>query len=451
MIYNKAGDILWSRGRHTVGKHIDDGNGFSKSYIKQTLESGASIDTEDVLIDLSHAGLSDSFMALCVKNLLITPISNDFFLYIDSGRKQTFSQQDRIVFRMLGELLGEIINRIETDQKKAGGITGSSEATEKLRKMILKFALETEPVLLLGETGTGKSHIAALIHKYSGRNGRLVIADTPTIQENLFESLMFGHKKGAFTDAAYDRKGLVMEAEKGTLFIDEIAEVPLSFQAKLLRFIETRKYMVLGDTKEREADIRIVAATNVDLRQAIENKLFREDLYYRLHILELTLPPLRERKKDIENLVKENISFLKGKDIGGGFWDAMLNHQWPGNIRELVTVLKRIGIYSASPVTGKEVEAILATGIYQKKIHKDIRGDAGIKEAVQAGKDFWELVWKPFLNRDFDRRTVKRLLKDAYRENGESFKKMTAFFNLPVDDYHKFMALMHKYRLDPRS
>ncbi|MCP4154193.1 MAG: sigma-54-dependent Fis family transcriptional regulator, partial [bacterium] len=336
MIYNSSGEILWSRGREIFGRSIKKGRGFSKTYIKKTLLHGAIIETDDVLIDLSHEGLPNSFVALRVKSLVICPINRDIFLYVDSGKKRVFTPEDRLVFRVLGELLGEIIDQIKKSQEDVGGITGSCEVMSNLKQMILKFSLEIEPVLLMGETGAGKSHIAGLIHKYSGRNGRFVTVDSPTIHENLFESVLFGHKKGAFTDAKYDKKGLVAEADGGTLFIDEISEVPLSFQAKLLRFIETKKYLVLGESSERCANIRIIAATNRDLHHAIEAKEFREDLYFRLHILELKIPPLRVRKEDLKKLVLEYSRFLKGKEIGTGFWEAIIRHNWPGNVRELI-------------------------------------------------------------------------------------------------------------------
>ncbi|MCP4148291.1 MAG: hypothetical protein GY757_11125, partial [bacterium] len=225
-----------------------------------------------------------------------------------------------------------------------------------------------------------------------------------------------------------------------------------SFQAKLLRFIETKKYLVLGESSERCANIRIIAATNRDLHRAIEAKEFREDLYFRLHILELKIPPLRDRKEDLKKLVLEYSRFLKGKEIGTGFWEAIIRHNWPGNVRELITVLKRIGIYSRDPVTGSEIREILNQSIYKGAVDEVIDTDAdSIWNEVQAGRNFWEVIWKPFLDRDFDRSTVKKLLRRAYEENSNSFKRMIAFFNLGDGDYHKFMSLMHKYKIDPRA
>ena len=147
-----------------------------------------------------------------------------------------------------------------------------------------------------------------------------MVADAPTLQENLFETILFGHKKGTFTDAKFDSKGLVEEAAAGTLFIDDVSEIPVFLQPKFLRYIETKKYRVVRESFEREADVRIVAASNKDLIKAIENKEFREDLYYRLNILQISIPSLRERKEDIESLIKENRHYLRGKKPGKDSW-----------------------------------------------------------------------------------------------------------------------------------
>ena len=162
------------------------------------------------------------------------------------------------------------------------GITGTSEEIGKIRELILKYSAEENPVLLQGETGTGKNRIAESIHRFSGRKGKFFTVNTPGIPDNLLKDEIFGHKKGAFTDAGADKRGFVDEAAGGTLFFDEISEVSPTFQAKLLRFIETRKYRVLGEPVERQADVRILAATNRDLKEAVRQDQFREDLYFRL-------------------------------------------------------------------------------------------------------------------------------------------------------------------------
>jgi transcriptional regulator with PAS, ATPase and Fis domain len=295
--------------------------------------------------------------------------------------------------------------------------------------------------------------LAEQIHRNSGRKGHFVVVHTPSINENLFESEIFGHKKGAYTDARSDRKGLVAEAHGGTLFFDEISEVPLSFQTKLLRFIETKKYRILGETAEREADVRILAASNKDLMKAIENGEFREDLYYRLHVLEIEIPPLRQRKEEIKTLVLENQEFLAGKTLGEGFWEAILNYNWPGNVRELITVLKRAGIMLDSPITGKDIREIIKQGAHKKSPGFEDETDKTdrIWEGLKSGKSFWDDLWPLFIDREVDRYFVKKVLKKAYRESLKHFGRMIELLNIEEKDYHKFMSLMYKYRIDPRN
>jgi transcriptional regulator with PAS, ATPase and Fis domain len=459
MIYDKEGKILWHKGREIQGKDVFSGYGFCKSYIKESLKTPARIDVEDYIKSNSEE-LSESAEALMVKSIIIHPFNRKFFLYIDSGKKEFFTEKDRISFRVLGEILEQVILQIEkeTDDYE---ITGKSKAIKRIRDLVVTYSLEGEPVLLSGETGVGKNHIAGLIHRYSGRKGKFVIVDTPNISDNLFESKLFGHKKGAFTDAKFDKTGLVEEAANGTLFFDEITEVPRDVQAKLLRFIDTKKFYTLGESTEKEADVRIIAATNKDLQQAVEDKEFRKDLYYRLNVLEIQVPPLHERKEDIKNLVLQNQMLLRGKEIGKGFWDVVYLYHWPGNVRELLNILKRAGIMLKSPITGEKISSIINMNGNEKvnPFKKDVYGNGNgnktinkIRDALRrSNESFWELIWRPFIDRDLDRDTVKHILKTFYTENSHSFKKMTGCLNVHENDYKKFMSLIYKYKIDPRK
>jgi transcriptional regulator with PAS, ATPase and Fis domain len=451
MLYDREGEILWHKGRAINGKTIDDGEGFCKSYVHKSLESGDRIDTENVVVTSSEKVLSKSAQRLLVKSIIIQPLDNRFFLYIDSGTKDFFNDTEREIFKLLGELLKESIKKIRKGEDNRAGISGTSEAIKNIRELVLKYSLEEEPVLIRGETGSGKTHIAGLIHRYSGRSGKFIVVDTPTINENLFESEIFGHKKGAFTGAVSDKSGLVDVAREGTLFFDEIAEVPISFQAKLLRFIDTKKYRVLGSTAERTADVRIVAATNKDLVKAIEKKEFRDDLYYRLNVLDILIPPLRHRKEDIKSAIIERRSNLKGKEIGNGFWEAVYNHEWPGNYRELFTVLKRAGILCSSPIKGEDIRKIIeekSTNHSPKKMDKNDKMKQIQRELLE-GKSFWEAVWKKFINRDLNRDEVKQLLTDGFVKSEFKLKKLSTALNIKNNEFKKFIATIHKYNIHP--
>jgi len=211
-----------------------------------------------------------------------------------------------------------------------------------------KVATADSPVLIKGETGVGKEVLARYIHKLSHRRDKpFIVVDCSAIPEELFESELFGYEKGAFTGATKRKPGLVEVANKGTLFLDEIGDMPLSAQSKLLRFVETKKFRRVGGIKDYRVDVRIVCATNKDLRELIAKGKFREDLYYRINTVELEIPPLRERKEDIPLLVE---FFLKrlGKKIGKKAMRELMEYPWRGNVRELKNTLERASLLSNS-------------------------------------------------------------------------------------------------------
>lgn len=456
MIYNKSGEILWHKGREILGKTISEGTGFSKSLIAKTLKEENLISKEDVSLfpyrEMGGSNLPQSARGLNIKSILILPVKN-YFLYIDSGTKISFCEVDKIVLKKIGFLLEDILHKVNIQSQSAdlGGISGNSSQLISLRERIINYSIEEEPILLLGETGSGKSHIARIIHKFSGKAGKFITINTPSIPENLFESVIFGHKKGAFTDARSDQKGFVDEAEGGTLFFDEISEVPVHFQAKLLRFIETKKYNILGETQERDANIRIIAATNKNLREEIKAKTFREDLYYRLNVLEINIPPLRDRKEDIRNLGKEMLHYLKGKPIGNGFWEALDSYSWPGNTRELITVLKRLGINGSSPITGNDVRNEITMMHSNETISLADITIERIWEEIQSGKNFWNAVKAPYLNREINRSQVQTIIKRGLKETSGKhqgqYKGLLKIFHIDPDRYKNFMAFLKQNKI----
>ncbi|MBM3277525.1 MAG: sigma-54-dependent Fis family transcriptional regulator [Candidatus Handelsmanbacteria bacterium] len=210
----------------------------------------------------------------------------------------------------------------------------------------------TEAIALLrGESGTGKSVLARAIHAWSSRAAKpLAIISCPTLSAELLESELFGHVRGAFTGAVQDQPGRIAACEGGTLFLDEIGDLPLSIQPKLLRFLQDREYERLGDHRTRRADVRIIAATNMDLEQAVAERRFREDLYHRLNVIPIPIPPLRERPEDLEHLAGRMLaSFSRSNHrVFAGFTPAAIEalraYAWPGNVRELRNVVERATI-----------------------------------------------------------------------------------------------------------
>lgn len=446
MIFDRGGRILWQKGRTVRARTIEDGEGFPKSCIRQAIERGGELREEDVVVMSSGSGLPNSARVLYVKSLLVLPIDASLFLYVDSGSKSSFSETDRAVFAVLGELLRETLDTLKRSESEPGGITGGSEAMQHVRDLAILYALEGEPVLLLGETGVGKSHVAERIHRFSGRSGRLVVAHAPSIPESLFEAEMFGHARGAYTGAGERTTGLVQEAEKGTLFLDEVSEVPTSFQAKLLMLVETRRYRPLGEAQERQADVRIVAASNRDLSTEVKEKRFRSDLFYRLDVLPIRIPPLRERPEDIRDLVAQHLTLLRGKRPTEAFWDAVLKHPWPGNVRELVHVLKRAGITLPGPTIGAEIEPLLCGEGEDEPASGAL---AQVEAALRAGQSFWETAWKSFLDRELNRTELRGLLLRWYRAEGGSLRALSEALHVEARDYPRFVAALHKYDVHP--
>ena len=228
------------------------------------------------------------------------------------------------------------------------GIVGASKAIEDVWKMVETFAPADVSILILGESGTGKELFARAIHEMSPRCTKPFVAvDCATLPDTLFESELFGFKKGSFTGAERDKMGRFEEANGGTLFLDEIGNLPLTHQVKLLRVLQERQVTRVGETQPRDIDVRLVAATNVELNQAVAKRTFREDLYYRLNEGELNLPPLRERRDDIGLLTKSFIDRFNqrfAKNIEGISLETLAlleTYPWPGNIRELENVIKR--------------------------------------------------------------------------------------------------------------
>ena len=228
------------------------------------------------------------------------------------------------------------------------GILGKSDAIQKVFTTIEKVADYTTTVLIQGESGTGKELVARALHDGSARKDKpFVPLNCGAIPETLLESELFGHMKGAFTDAHADKKGLFAEAHHGTLFLDEIGELPLSLQVKLLRVLQEGRVRPVGATRDREIDVRVIAATVRDLRREVQENRFREDLYYRLNVLQLNVPPLRDRRDDITLLVEHFIERNNGRlgtkirDVEPRVRKLLLNYPWPGNVRELENTVER--------------------------------------------------------------------------------------------------------------
>lgn len=321
---------------------LPDGNG-----VDLTAKLKAEFPAIEVIVLTAYGTIEDGVRA----------IKNGAFDYLTKG-----DHQDRIL-----PLLSKAVEKAILQQKV---ISLESRLQKKFgfdsivgRSPILRSAIETSRkvsstdsnVLLLGETGTGKEVFARAIHYESPRKSKQFVAlNCSAFSKDLIESELFGHAEGSYTGAVRAKKGLVEEAEGGTLFMDEIGEMPLDLQAKVLRLVEAHEFYRVGETKVRHANVRIIAATNRHLEKEVEHGHFRQDLYYRLSVFTIHLPPLRDRTEDIEDLVKGFVAEFSLKtnksvlSISDGFISALKKHEWQGNVRELKNVIERCVILADS-------------------------------------------------------------------------------------------------------
>ena len=236
------------------------------------------------------------------------------------------------------------------DDRHQRALIGRSPRMQALVEGISKMTDHRWPVLILGETGTGKELIARLIHS-TGNPGPFVVIDCSAIPANLMESELFGHTKGAFTGALSQKTGLIEAANGGTAFFDEIGELPLEMQSKLLRVLQEKEFRPVGATHSRRSDFRVVAATNRDLAAEVEKSSFRRDLFYRLKVLTLRLPPLRERKEDIPDLVEHFLSrYGHRHTVTPDAMRTLMDYEWPGNVRELENCVQHMVAVNTGPL-----------------------------------------------------------------------------------------------------
>ena len=285
----------------------------------------------------------------------------------------------------------------------AQGIVGRSQAMRDVVALLERIAPSDVPVLLEGESGTGKDMVARAIHGMSRRSaGPYLALNMSAIPENLAESELFGHEKGAFSGAEETRAGFFSEAQGGTLFLDEIGLLPPLLQPKLLRVLQDGEFIPVGSRKPRRADVRVVCATNEDLRKAVQEGRFREDLYFRIHVVPIRLPPLRERREDIpllvEHLVKKHAVLLGRPPLlpDAAAMRALLDHPWPGNVRELEHALERALLLARGDA--------LALSDLPPELTPESAAGADDEGRFRRARDAWE----------------KRYLEDLLREAGGS-------------------------------
>ncbi|XOF32948.1 MAG: sigma-54-dependent transcriptional regulator [Candidatus Electrothrix sp. YB6] len=348
------------------------------------LKAAESIDHTATVIMMSAYGTIDTAieaMKLGAYDFISKPFKNDEVVLVlkKAEERERLRRENVRLKKKLADL----------EQKQGfGNMIGSSRAMRSVFQLADKVAKHPTTVLITGESGTGKELVAWGIHHRSDRADKPFIAvNCGSIPENLLESEFFGYARGAFTGADRDKKGLFEEADKGTLFLDEIGELPLAMQVKLLRVLQEQEIMRLGTTGRRKVDVRILAATARDLAQEAQEGRFREDLYYRLNVINIQIPPLRDRKTDIpflcEYFVGKLASSMNRPEIEGVSQAAMqllLTYSWPGNVRELENAIERAVILTEEPYIQPENLPANISGSHDEASFDILAGVSSIKE-----------------------------------------------------------------------
>jgi DNA-binding NtrC family response regulator len=351
-------------------------------------------------------------------------------------------------------------------------LVGESAAMTALRAEIDIAARSQAKVLVTGETGVGKEVAARLIHQMGARRSRRFVAiNCSGVPETLLESELFGHTRGSFTGAYRDKPGLVRFADGGTLFLDELGEMSLRMQAVLLRFAETGEVQPVGaDGPMGQTDVRLITATHRNLRAQIDSNAFREDLYYRLNVIQVHVPALRDRGDDVRLMLHH---FLRRASEAHAFPlptltpDAehlLLSHRWPGNVRELKNVTERLVVSGVECVTSDDLpddlrsefrsvapvaaRATLAPKsapiIVSSSSHANDVADA-LWKRLMSGEDFWSVVHRPFKSHDLTRRDLRAVIFKGLQHTRGNYRQLVRTFHMPEADYKRFLSFLSQH------
>jgi DNA-binding NtrC family response regulator len=342
-------------------------------------------------------------------------------------------------------------------------LAGVSSAIRSVEEDIVHAARSDAKVLITGESGVGKEIVARLIHQRSKRsNGPLVTINCAGFPDSLLETEMFGHMKGSFTDAYRDKRGWLELANGGTIFMDEVGEMSLRMQALLLRFLESGEIQRVGSERALAAvNVRVITATHRRLLDRIADKSFREDLYYRLNVIHVEVPPLRERVEDIEVLLKfflrefSSTHHSPEPELTHDALECLAAYQWPGNVRELKNFAERLVLRNRTGRVG--VEHLPLEVLPGRRPPIAVRHASGaepvssVAEALyerimKGGESFWAAVHEPFLARDLTRADLREVVRLGLEHTRGNYKLLTTSFNMPGEDYKRFIGFLRKYQ-----
>jgi len=344
----------------------------------------------------------------------------------------------------------------------AAPLIGQCAEMARVHEDIRTAARSDAKVLIVGETGVGKEIVARLIHDSGSRQSRNFVAiNCAGLPDSLLESELFGHVRGSFTGAYRDKPGLAVMAHRGTLFLDELGEMSLRMQAMLLRFVETGEIQRVGsDRTEGHVDVRIIAATNRNLLERINEKEFREDLYYRLNVIRLVIPPLRERGGDVALLLQHYLHECSRNHrvevprLTPSAQDILSAYRWPGNVRELKNVVERLVIRQGGTEIGPDE---LPEEIVDRKpfaqVTSAVAPEAPVKSRAElfwdrmvvGGESFWTVVYPAFIDRELTKTDLRQLIKAGLQQTQGSYRKLVELFRMAPGDYKRFLAFLYQH------
>jgi transcriptional regulator with PAS, ATPase and Fis domain len=341
----------------------------------------------------------------------------------------------------------------------SGELIGSCPAMAELREEVERIGHSDAKVLLTGESGVGKEIVATAIHARSPRAASALVAvNCAGLPETLLESELFGHVKGSFTGAYRDKRGKLEIADHGAIFLDEIGEMTLRMQGLLLRFLETGELQKVGASGPAgHVNVRIIAATNRNLRDMIAQGTFREDLFYRLNVIHLEVPPLRERRADIPELVDYFLRQFTHRNgyvvraIGPDAIQLMQAYAWPGNVRELVNVIERLVVTGRHdtvrledlPAEIRTAGTPRANGVRRER--RRTLADDLFKKLIEERESFWTTVYPMYMQRDITRGHVRDVVRKGLEEARGNYKIVARLFNMEQRDYKRFLNFLRKH------
>ena len=327
-----------------------------------------------------------------------------------------------------------------------------------LKLEIEQVATSDAKVLITGDSGVGKELVAHAVHSLSARANRPFLAvNCAGMPETLLESELFGHTKGSFTGAYRDRPGKLEMADTGTVFLDEIGEMTLRMQGLLLRFLETGELQKVGsDRMTSRMNVRVIAATNRNLREMVAHGQFREDLYYRLNVVQLVVPALSERKEDIPQLIEYFLTRFSGsgkylaRRMSPEAQELLLNYSWPGNVRELENVIERVVVTGRNETVQPddlplEIRAHNGISLRPKRERRRTISDDLFKKIVDDRESFWTVVYPRYMQREISRTQVREVVRKGLEQSRGNYKIVARMFNMEDSEYKRFLNFLRKH------